>query len=1235
MKFTESKSSTPAALKHTTENNPFFSKARSGVFDPENHSKEPFFSGIHQVQAKLKIHPADDAYEKEADAVADQVVKQVNSPPPVQRKETDEGNRHALPLSNNISSVQTRRVFESPTALEQSSAQTEDNLGLQTKAGEAVSTHNRGLESQLQSARGSGSQLPESTRSRMESGFGRDFSGVRVHTGSDAVQMNRDIGARAFTHGNDIYFNSSEYNPNSPGGDHLLAHELTHTVQQGAAKTGGVQRKQVATTFVHHAPAPVPEPLQQQKATGKESSSLQLKSSSAMPTDSGNGQGGNLPPVNPKQSFLMHTIQRKGGINDVKAKNFEDATLGQINTEAKEIVIPEIQVPDFKVSVTGKTHRIVLPKSERSDKQRDIWDNKVKESFAESLLTNKIAGSPGITAPDGKKTYAFQVKHQKGGLDSYVIGDLSMIKTRVGRPGWDKDGNQENYHVDHQHEFQLGGPDLLLSNMWLLEATANTSSGQNIKIEKNRRITDLVTEASKPGSKQVWEKQPKTETVKNQYQVEFLKAVPGLRCNGKPGISYKIDDIITKGESLNGLIVLSSKEIDELGFSRDDVLSLFTRKDGGKMYKIENWDKAKSTKPIHLGLGANLKITNIEFNENTGGKIDGDLFTEASNVKKYLKEKKYSFDIKPISGVPHSAYIDNPSLRKELGEKLEAHSFSPVVIQDADLEQKGLLIRGKIMPSIPAIEKAGIDLVLNGDNIYLEKVFNTGEFKVPAPFKIKDSNLAIRTGTNGIEFEGGVDFGIDRLGEGSVKAYVNSKKEFGVKGSFEFDKKLFDNAKVEVSYENRQWAVKGTIEIPKGKIKGLKGASAKVNYAADDLSITGAAQLDIPGLKKSDLAITYANQELTIAGALELGKKLPGLKSATGQVQAKRGTDGDWKVKASGTAEPDIPGISSSLIIAYDDGIIDMSASAAFEKGLASGIIQVGVTNRIIGPDGKPGATPTQNITVYGGGKVGIKITPWLKATAGVKLLPSGEIEVLGRIELPSNVEVFPRKELNKNLFKLLTIEIPLFAIPLGPKSLGLVAQINGGLDFNAGIGPGQIQSLFGEIKYNPSHLEQTTLSGGGRFVIPADAGLKLHADLTLGLSVAIASLTGGIEMAASVGLKGEASASVNLNWNPASGLELNAVGEVKVSPRFKFDLNLLARAKLDLLVTELSKEWRYNLAAYEWGPGFDFGLRFPIHYKEGKPFNISFEDIEVIKPNIDILQTAKSIARDIKNKVF
>jgi|GEM_PF-1032717 len=92
-----------------------------------------------------------------------------------------------------------------------------------------------GIESRLNQSKGGGSPLSDEVRSFMEPRFGSDFSHVRVHTGGAAIQMNRDLGAQAFTHGSDIYFGAGK----SPANSDLTAHELTHVVQQ----TGRVQAK--------------------------------------------------------------------------------------------------------------------------------------------------------------------------------------------------------------------------------------------------------------------------------------------------------------------------------------------------------------------------------------------------------------------------------------------------------------------------------------------------------------------------------------------------------------------------------------------------------------------------------------------------------------------------------------------------------------------------------------------------------------------------------------------------------------------------------------------------------------------------------------------------------------------------------------------------------------------------------------------------------------------------------
>lgn len=124
--------------------------------------------------------------------------------------------------------VQQKKEEEKQTSDEEKQLQ-------KSASGDANPSDNSNIESKLNSSKGGGSPLSGKIKTEMESGIGADFSNVRIHNDSNAVQMNKQLGAQAFATGNNIYFNEGKYNPNSKEGKHLLAHELTHTVQQGAA----------------------------------------------------------------------------------------------------------------------------------------------------------------------------------------------------------------------------------------------------------------------------------------------------------------------------------------------------------------------------------------------------------------------------------------------------------------------------------------------------------------------------------------------------------------------------------------------------------------------------------------------------------------------------------------------------------------------------------------------------------------------------------------------------------------------------------------------------------------------------------------------------------------------------------------------------------------------------------------------------------------------------------------
>jgi len=214
----------------------------------------------HTLQAKLTVGPAGDAYEQEADRVASQVMS--SSPTAVQRSAEEEEEVQARPLAGSITplvqraaeeeeEIQTKPLLQR-AAEEEEEVQAKPLLQRAVEEEEEIQTRRVDpaagfqaadtLEAELRAQAGHGQALPGEVRAFMEPRFGADFSGVRVHTDAPAQQLNRQLSAQAFTHGQDIYLGEGRYAPETDTGKHLLAHELTHVVQQTGKVAGPVQR---------------------------------------------------------------------------------------------------------------------------------------------------------------------------------------------------------------------------------------------------------------------------------------------------------------------------------------------------------------------------------------------------------------------------------------------------------------------------------------------------------------------------------------------------------------------------------------------------------------------------------------------------------------------------------------------------------------------------------------------------------------------------------------------------------------------------------------------------------------------------------------------------------------------------------------------------------------------------------------------------------------------------------
>ncbi|MEM7086710.1 MAG: DUF4157 domain-containing protein [Bacteroidota bacterium] len=216
--FAKSSYSTPGTSpahlffqKKAEENQWLLSKNESASFFPST-----------TIQPKLKEDQPKSKHDSKAKALANSMVEKAKE------KEEATSEKTECPQCQQEEQISKKEIQQDGTAIMRKPAI--QSNGAIPKENE--DKNNLELESQLKSTKGKGQPLEKNTKAEMESGFGASFENVRVHNDATAVQMNEQLGARAFANGSDIYFNKNEYNTSSQSGKKLIAHELTHTIQQ-------------------------------------------------------------------------------------------------------------------------------------------------------------------------------------------------------------------------------------------------------------------------------------------------------------------------------------------------------------------------------------------------------------------------------------------------------------------------------------------------------------------------------------------------------------------------------------------------------------------------------------------------------------------------------------------------------------------------------------------------------------------------------------------------------------------------------------------------------------------------------------------------------------------------------------------------------------------------------------------------------------------------------------------
>ncbi|MCP4374416.1 MAG: DUF4157 domain-containing protein [Deltaproteobacteria bacterium] len=1173
--------------KHNVSSNTGLSNLITDSSSSLSNSSNHLSNLVHtsRVQPKLSIGKPNDRLEQEADRVAEKVMtspaanhhrslqgqneeEELQTKPQIQRQEEEEEIQAKLLVQKQeeeelqkwplIQRQEEEEELQAKSFLQKKEEDEQPEPLLQTQEEEdkimakspAPGVTGSGLLGKVQSAKNGGKALPDSTLSFMESGFGRNFSGVRIHTGPEAVQISQNLGAQAFTHGNDIFFNQNKFSPGTSDGRRLLAHELTHTVQQGASTQRMVQQTRSRT-------ARVPKLV--------ESDDL--------------------------NEFIL-----------------KDGTYLNIGSPTSKLDLPLLSLPQFKSRHSDKFKKPVLLRQgdRKKTKQVEHWANEVKSSVHKHIEKKIRSAKRQGGFVKNKNTYFFK---STSGDKFYLFGTPERLLERAVRPFWSKRGKLSSYQVDHIVEDQLLGDDSP-ENYELLEASANMSSGAKIAAEVRRRIRAgfanirrAYKENPKLASLPSW---IPMEDVKYKYKTRFLNRnfkLKGLK--GRPNDFWSLNQI-KRGQHLRRVEPLKGQELATLGEQSEP--AIFSGPDGGKKLHVPKKLPYDKWLPRVKLLKIDLKDDPSE--QDTAGTIQVEAFKADEKTKLKLPNSDnpvMTWNLLPVTGV-YGGAIDKKSVAANVKNSLRLPGLSPITLSQVDFHPtRGLIGMGVLRSDIPIISDLEIDIIIAGNDVQFRKEIPTDKLKLPEPLKIETSTLIVFWGRRGLGFEGDASFSITNVGEGRIRGHASTDGHFGLAGTFNFDTDLFTKAEVSVLYENNEWHIEGEIGIDrKNKVKGIKKASIKVSYQTGELQVKGNATTDIRGIKDQELEVELQKDidGLKIAAKTDIASLIPKLiKKGELSLVFTKDNDG-YKLAGDGFAVLDIPGLSGDpeLGISYDEGILVFECGVHFEKERAKGEIKVGITNQKVDENKQPTGKATDEWSVFGGGKISIYLSKDVVASVDAMFEPNGDLIVSGEVGVDRSNDITEKiqKEFDHELFKIATPEIILFALPIGAS---LTVKLVGRANLYGSLQPPRVEQILIRLEgLNLSRPEEESGKAIGRVVLSAsaNAGLKLIVDLIATLSVLIAKVRGILSGSIGIDAMAKGEASLEARWTRSGGLELTA-GNIKLeaSAQFLAELQGKIRVFLDLWLTEIDIfEESITIASARFGPTWQVGVNLPITFE-------------------------------------
>ncbi|MFW5834676.1 MAG: hypothetical protein ACOCYE_11320, partial [Pseudomonadota bacterium] len=899
--------------------------------------------------------------------------------------------------------------------------------------------------------------------------------------------------------------------------------------------------------------------------------------------------------------------------------------------------------PEQAIHAAGNGSFSFQQPTPRGESARGQWLTALGSQLAPHLSGVRNWGASGNAVQrGGEPVHYLRLRNDRSSVHSSLLivgtaGELANDES-LKVPHWTQSGNfvDMSMQIDHLHELQLGGCDGF-ENFWVLAATPNASSGATIMHEVRRKISAVLDAAEADG---FWQRagasKPEVNSVRwnSKWRAEF-ESLTGRRIRMQTTNAYWTRPQIETGMHLRKLVELSADDLGREGFvlgagETPQFVSIFASPSGGFRRRFDlRSDPPRSVSRDVSNFFGGFELTEVRAPDTTTAPAITALTGEAFKTRR--RQRRRDLDPVPITllvqaspNFGYGGYIDPNSLNSAIQAVAGNFSpLSPVRFVDGGISPSGeLYANGEITATKALFPDLVVPIRLRGNEVFIDFPIPTERLNF-GPVSITEAALSLGIGEQGLLVEGFANFAVDQVGEGSVSARMEEGGAM-LRGVFDVDLDFLETARAEAVYDfgADTLTISLTAGVGEDALPGVTGGEVTVTISREAVAVSGNLQL-APPLEGAQIRVDYAPESGLALAAEDIPlpvERLPGVENATLTVRAVRNPDdGTWTVSGSGTATFAAAGATGRLDIAYEGGVVTANGRADVARGPASGWLQITATNQQLDDEGNPVEDGQPgDLVVFGSGEATIAFGDFLEGTAGLEYTRDGRTIITGTIRVQPR-PLFDERVYEKELLRLRPPEFPIWGVSVAGIGVGIFAFVDAYVRFEARVGPGELQDTHVTATIDLDRPQEATVEGNARFYVPAYTGLTLDLGGGLRARLAVAYVQGRVGLEGELGIEADASAAVNVQWNPTAGFALRTEVDANARPKFRVGVNASVSAGVDVLVGRIEKTWGpWQRTLGEFGPDMELGVTFPVTWSEQNGLDLSLDNMTVRRPQLD-----------------